>query len=137
MTATIANTKTMPTPRASLSRFAANSTSMLAGSGQLDDRLFRFAKMVCTPMKTSVSTPMTIFVHHELSEPMNWIRAWVTARTITPNNVPKTYPEPPVNIVPPITTEAMTSSSKPGAYKPCPEKTKSRMQALPMPNKIH
>jgi hypothetical protein len=32
--------------------------------------------------------------------------------------VPITFPAPPVNIVPPITTDAMASNSIPGAYPP-------------------
>ena len=32
------------------------------------------------------------------------------------------------SIVPPITTEAMTSISRPGAYNPCPENTKTLKQ---------
>src|SRR5574341_950954 len=38
-------------------------------------------------------------------------------KTSTPNSVPNTYPTPPVSIVPPMTTEAITSSSKQCVYK--------------------
>src|SRR5829696_6616190 len=116
MDVTTANTTSAPSPKASLCRLrrtASNSCLVWVPWRPL----LRFAKMVCTPIKVSVSKPITILVHQELSDPINWIRACVTAKTNTPNNVPNTYPVPPVNIVPPITTEAITSNSKPDAYK--------------------
>ena len=41
-------------------------------------------------MNTSVSPPTTIGVHHELSEPLNWMRVWMTPMTRTPKSVPMT-----------------------------------------------
>ncbi len=69
--------------------------------------------MRCSRTKTKSSVPTAIFVHQELSVPSKVMMVWMTPSTRTPSTVPRTYPDPPVSSVPPITTAAMASSSVP------------------------
>ena len=66
---------------------------------------------------------MTMLVHQELSWPLNWMRLWMSAVIRTPKSAPKRKPSPPVKAIPPMTTAAMTVSSKPVAWVPWPEPT--------------
>src|SRR5882757_2395279 len=42
----------------------------------------------CSKQNTNSSPPITILVHHELSEPSNAISVWMIPRISTPNSVP-------------------------------------------------
>jgi poly(hydroxyalkanoate) depolymerase family esterase len=72
----------------------------------------------CSRQNTSSSAPITIRVHHALSEPSKVIRVWINPSISTPHSVPATRPMPPDSSVPPITTEAIASSSRPVACRP-------------------
>ncbi len=51
-------------------------------------RAFIVVSTLWTPMNTSISAPMTMLVHHELSSPLNWMRLWMSAVISTPNRPP-------------------------------------------------
>jgi hypothetical protein len=50
--------------------------------------------------KISSRTPITIFVHQELSVPSNVMMVWIRPSTSTPSTEPRTNPVPPVSSVP-------------------------------------
>ena len=64
-------------------------------------------------MNASKSNPMMIGVHHELMFPWNVMMVWIMPKMSTPTNVPANKPTPPLSNVPPTTTAAIASSSRP------------------------
>ena len=62
-------------------------------------------------MKKQSSADIAILDHDERSFPFVFTSVSIVPLISTPNNVPITFPTPPVRSVPPITDEAMASIS--------------------------
>ena len=65
----------------------------------------------CITMNRNRRTPPLIMIQAPFSEPLKLMSVAIKPRIIPPNSVPATIPTPPVNTVPPSTTDAMAVSS--------------------------
>src|SRR5271165_824092 len=68
---------------------------------------------LCITMKMNRRIPPLIMIHAPFSDPLKLMSVAIRPKIIPPNSVPATVPTPPVNMVPPSTTEAMAVSSLP------------------------
>src|SRR4029453_7943573 len=81
------------------------------GAGGHSDRLLRWRSR-STPTATRMNTPMNRAVS-SLGQPSRVTAAETVPTSRAPSTVPNTVPRPPRMLVPPMTTAAITWSSKP------------------------
>src|SRR5262245_30390144 len=82
------------------------------------DARLRYA---CTATTTARKAPLTTDWKCVLKVPIWLITFWMTRSSKTPASVPLTEPAPPVSSVPPMTTAAIASSSRPSPTMVTPE----------------
>ena len=73
----------------------------------------RLERKRCSRMNRSSSRPTAMRSHHEFSRPSKRRAVWIVPKINTPSSVPNIYPIPPLSNVPPMTTQAIASSSLP------------------------